>query len=81
MLAATTSPILIEFPKENGVLYIDYRNKLDGNDKNIIIYGHNMRNDSMFGTLEKVLTSSWYEKEENRTTKLWLWTETEIFCI
>ena len=51
---------------KSGWIFADYRNKLDGNDKNIIIYGHNMRNDSMFGTLEKVLTSSWYEKEENR---------------
>ena len=51
---------------KSGWIFADYRNKLNGNDKNIIIYGHNMRNDSMFGTLEKVLTSSWYEKEENR---------------
>ena len=51
---------------KSGWIFADYRNKLDSNDKNIIIYGHNMRNDSMFGTLEKIFSSTWYEKEENR---------------
>lgn len=46
--------------------FLDYRNKLDGTDKNLVIYGHNMLDDSMFGTLEKVLTPEWYENEENK---------------
>jgi len=48
-----------------GWIFMDYKNKLDGTDKNIIIYGHNMRNDSMFGTLTNVLKEEWYNNEEN----------------
>ena len=49
-----------------GWIFVDYRNKLDGTDKNIIIYGHNMRNDTMFGTLKNILNRAWQENEENR---------------
>ena len=49
-----------------GWIFSDYRNKIDGSDKNIIIYGHNMRTDAMFGTLKNVLTSEWQENEKNR---------------
>ena len=48
-----------------GWIFLDSRNALDNTDKNIIIYGHNRRNDSMFGTLKKVLNKEWYENEEN----------------
>ena len=48
-----------------GWIFMDYKNKLDGTDKNIIIYGHNMRNNSMFGTLTNVLKEEWYNNEEN----------------
>jgi len=49
-----------------GWIYADYRNKLDGKDKNIVIYGHNRRDGSMFGTLKNILKKDWYSKEENR---------------
>lgn len=49
-----------------GWIFADYRNKLDGTDKNIIIYGHNMRNDTMFGTLKNILNRDWQENEDNR---------------
>ncbi len=48
-----------------GFIFADYRNKLDGTDKNIIIYGHNRKDDSMFGSLDVVLTESWYLNSEN----------------
>ena len=54
--------------KENnraGWIFMDYHNKLDGNDKNIVIYGHNTRDGSMFGTLRNVVTKEWYENEDN----------------
>lgn len=35
----------------NGSIFADCRNSRDFSDKNTIIYGHNMRNNSMFGTL------------------------------
>lgn len=49
-----------------GWIFADYRNKIDGTDKNIIVYGHNRRNGSMFATLKNILNKSWYENEENR---------------
>ena len=49
-----------------GWIFADYRNKLDGTDKNIIIYGHNMRNNTMFGTLKNILNIDWQENENNR---------------
>ena len=49
-----------------GWIFADYHNKLDGTDRNIIIYGHNMRNNTMFGTLKNVLNEEWKDVEENR---------------
>lgn len=48
-----------------GWIFVDYRNKLDGTDKNIVIYGHNMRSGTMFGTLKNALKNEWYNNEEN----------------
>ena len=36
-----------------------YRNRLDGTDKHIIVYGHNRLDGSMFGTLKKALNENW----------------------
>ena len=36
-----------------GTIFMDHRNSSDLSDFNTIIFGHNMRNGSMFGTLEK----------------------------
>ena len=42
-----------------GWIFADYRNKLDGTDKN-------MRNNTMFGTLKNILNKDWQENEDNR---------------
>lgn len=49
-----------------GWIFADYRNKIDGTDKNIIVYGHNRRDGSMFENLKKTLNANWYENIENR---------------
>ena len=49
-----------------GWVFVDYHDKLDGTDKNIVLYGHNMKNGSMFGSLKKVLYKDWYNNEENK---------------
>lgn len=49
-----------------GWIFADYRNKLNGKDKNIVIYGHNRKDGSMFGDLHKALNSDWYDNENNR---------------
>lgn len=48
-----------------GWIYADYRNNLNELNDNTIIYGHNMGNGTMFGSLKKVLDSSWRKKESN----------------
>ena len=49
----------------SGWIFADCNNKLDGTDKNIVIYGHNRRDDSMFGTLKNILNKEWYENKNN----------------
>ena len=44
-----------------GTLFIDYRNLSDFQDPNTLIYGHHMRNDSMFGTLTDYADQEYYE--------------------
>lgn len=58
-----------------GWIFADYRNKFDNTDKNIVIYGHNMRDGSMFGSMKNILNSEWYDNEEN--TDITLYTENE----
>ena len=48
-----------------GWLFADYTNRFDGYDKNIVIYGHNMKDGSMFGKLKKVLWKEWQDDEKN----------------
>ena len=43
----------------NGCLFIDRRNTCPFYDKNTIIYGHHMRNGSMFGNLSKYTSESY----------------------
>lgn len=55
------------YKKKNsmGWIFMDYRNDAKNFDFNTIIYGHNMRNETMFGTLKNVLDASWRKNEEN----------------
>ena len=62
-----------------GWIFADYHNKLDGTDKNIIIYGHNMRNNTMFGTLKNILNKDWQENEENKFITFITENETSIY--
>lgn len=49
-----------------GWIFADYKNKFDNTDKNIVIYGHNMRDESMFGSLKNILNEEWYNNTENK---------------
>lgn len=56
-----------DFNKEkssSGAIFIDYKNNID-KDKNIIIYGHNMKNKSMFQNLMKFKDEEFW-KENNK---------------
>lgn len=45
-----------------GTLFMDYRNEAALSDWNTIIYGHNMKNGSMFGTLTKYKRQAYYDE-------------------
>ena len=48
-----------------GWIYMDYRNNPKELNDNTIIYGHNMGNGTMFGSLKTVLDYSWRSNEDN----------------
>lgn len=45
----------------SGSIFMDYRNKTDY--KNIILYGHNMRNQTMFNNLEKFKDNNFWDEK------------------
>ncbi len=45
----------------NGSIFMDYRCAADFSDWNSILYGHNMKNDTMFGTLEDFRKQEYYD--------------------
>lgn len=47
-----------------GTLFMDYRNNENLNDKNSIIYGHNMKNSTMFGTIQKYRKQTYYDSHK-----------------
>lgn len=49
-----------------GWIFADFEDKMDGTDKNIVIYGHNMKTGTMFGTLKNVLTDEWFSNIDNK---------------
>lgn len=44
-----------------GTIFMDYRNIGDTTDRYAVIYGHNMKNGSMFGTLKKYKKQDFYD--------------------
>ncbi len=53
-----------------GWVFADYRNNMINFDKNTVIYGHSRSNQTVFGSLKKVLNKSWYENKDNHVIKL-----------
>lgn len=49
----------------SGWTFVDYKNKCDGTDDNIVVYAHNRRDGSLFGTLKNILDEKWYNNSEN----------------
>ena len=46
----------------SGTLFMDYRNASDFSDQNTCIYGHNMKNGTMFATLHSYGETGYYEQ-------------------
>ncbi|MCC8051354.1 MAG: class B sortase [Clostridiales bacterium] len=58
-----------------GCLFMHYENESDFSDQNTVIYGHNMKNGSMFGSLKK-----FRDEEVFKTSKyFWIYTEDVIY--
>lgn len=55
-----------------GWIFADYNNNVDGNDRNLVIYGHGRLDGSMFGSLRDTLNEKWQNNEENRFIKLFI---------
>ena len=53
-----------------GWLFMDYRNDSKNYQKNTIIYAHNRKDKTMFGSLKNVLAAFWYEDVDNRVIKM-----------
>ena len=56
------------YKKKNsaGWVFLDYRNNFQTLDKNNILYAHGRLNNTMFGSLKKVIEPEWYQEQNNR---------------
>ena len=54
---------------QSGWVFADFRNSVDGNDKNMIFYAHGRVDGTMFGTLRTVLTNGWLNNSSNYTIR------------
>ena len=48
----------------SGSIFMDYRNNSNLEDNNTIIYGHNMKSDEMFGTLQNYKNQEYYDNHK-----------------
>lgn len=48
----------------SGSIFMDYRANQDFSSDNTILYGHNMRNNTMFGSLKKYKTEEYFEEHK-----------------
>lgn len=53
-----------------GWVYVDYRNSFNELSNNTILYGHNLINKTMFGSLTYLLKKDWFKNENNRYIKI-----------
>lgn len=66
---------------EAGWVFLDYRNNKELNNRNTILYAHSRLDKTMFGSLSKVLKSSWYNNKDNRIIRLSTNTENTLWQI
>jgi sortase B len=69
-------------PSKSGSIFMDYRNNGNGGDRNIILYGHHMKDGSMFKDLMKYKDSEFYrEASRIQFSTLYEKAEWEIFSV
>ena len=64
-----------------GWVFADYRNKLDGTDKNMILYAHGRVDKSMFGSLRWIIKENWYNNLDNHIVKISTETENTLWQV
>lgn len=52
----------------DGAIFLDYRNGSIAKDKHVLVYGHNMLDESMFGLLDNYTTESFYRNGHDTFT-------------
>ncbi len=60
-------------PSKSGAIYLDYLNGDPNEQQNLFIYGHNMRNGTMFHDLNSFKKKEFFDNAEPIT--VWLWGE------
>lgn len=58
-----------------GCIFIDYQNHKDLTDNNTVLYGHNMKNGSMFGKLRKFAEQETYDADPY----IWIYTKDFVY--
>lgn len=53
-----------EDTSKSGSIFMDYRNQADSLDKHTIVYGHQMKDGSMFGQLDKFLDEDFFSQHK-----------------
>lgn len=53
-----------------GWVFLDYRNNIGTNDKNMIIYAHGRTDKTMFGTLKNTLNNDWINNTNNHVVRI-----------
>lgn len=61
---------------KSGSIFMDYNNTSDFSDMNTIIYGHNMKDGSMFGLMGKYKNEEFYPGKE----RFWIYTPEGAYC-
>ena len=62
-----------------GWIFMDYRNNI--NDKNIILYGHDRKDNTMFGTLKYTLKKDWQKDKANHIITLFISNEKRLYQV
>ncbi len=64
-----------------GWVFMDYRNDAKNFDQNTIIYAHSRYNQTMFGSLKNILSSSWYNNKNNHIIRMSTPTENTMWQV
>lgn len=64
-----------------GWVFMDYRNNKDEYNKNTILYAHGRADNTMFGSLKKVIFKGWLNNSNNHVIKLSTQTENTLWQV